>query len=324
MSGVFWVLAPIMVLAALGMILVRKAVHSALLLATVMLCLAVLYASLGAPFLFAVQIIVYTGAVLMLFLFVLMLVGVDSSDSMVETLRGQRWWALAAAVGFGVLVLLAVGQVSLGPAIGLQDAESGGNIPSVARLLFSEYIIAFEAAAALLITAALGAMLLAHPERLTKRKTQKDLLADRMAAYAEHGQHPGQLPTPGVFARHNAVDTPALLPDGSIAEGSVSRVLVARGTDRQPSRYTGEVRGIEQELGVQQHGPGVAGSEDSDRNESSAGGLDEAVEPAPVAEPGTQDGTEPAAPTEENPPAGRQDHEVADEAAEEREREDES
>ena len=91
----FWILAPIMVIAALGILFVRKAVHAALLLAVVMICLAVLYVVLEAPFLFAVQIIVYTGAILMLFLFVLMLVGVDASDSVVETIRGQRVLAIA-------------------------------------------------------------------------------------------------------------------------------------------------------------------------------------------------------------------------------------
>ena len=95
----FWILAPIMVVAALGILFVRKAVHAALLLAVVMISLAVLYAVLDAPFLFAVQIIVYTGAILMLFLFVLMLVGVDASDSVVETIRGQR----ALATVFGLL-----------------------------------------------------------------------------------------------------------------------------------------------------------------------------------------------------------------------------
>src|SRR4028119_2485929 len=93
----FWLLAPVMVLGALGMILARKPVHSALCLATVMISLAVQYAALDAPFLFAVQIIVYTGAILMLFLFVLMLVGVDASDSIVETIKGQR--GLAVVLG---------------------------------------------------------------------------------------------------------------------------------------------------------------------------------------------------------------------------------
>jgi NADH-quinone oxidoreductase subunit J len=91
-------------------------------------------------------------------------------------------------------------------------------------------VFAFEVTSALLITAAMGAMMLAHRERLTRRKTQRDLAEERIRKYADHGVHPGPLPTPGVLARHNAVDTPALLPDGSIAPTSVSRVLQARGT----------------------------------------------------------------------------------------------
>src|ERR687890_1390302 len=104
----FWMLAPVMVLGALGMILARKPVHSALCLAAVMISLAVQYAAQDAPFLFAVQIIVYTGAVLMLFLFVLMLVGVDSGDSLVETLRGQRLAAGVIGLGFAVLLVAAL------------------------------------------------------------------------------------------------------------------------------------------------------------------------------------------------------------------------
>ena len=80
MSATFWILAPLTVLAALGMLFVKKAVHSAILLAFVMISLAIFYISLEAPFLGVVQIVVYTGAVMMLFLFILMLVGVDSSE----------------------------------------------------------------------------------------------------------------------------------------------------------------------------------------------------------------------------------------------------
>ena len=86
----FWVLAPIAVIAAVMIVLSRKAVHSALWMATTMIMLAVLYIMQGGVFLGVVQVVVYTGAVMMLFLFVLMLVGVDASDSFVETLRGQR------------------------------------------------------------------------------------------------------------------------------------------------------------------------------------------------------------------------------------------
>jgi NADH-quinone oxidoreductase subunit J len=226
----FWVLAPIMVLAALGILFVRKAVHAALLLAVVMIGLAILYLVQDAPFLFAVQIIVYTGAILMLFLFVVMLVGVDASDSLVETIRGQRLMAVVVGLLFGALVVLAIAQVSVGTITGLTAANGDGNVVGLAQLVFTRYVFAFEVTSALLITAAMGAMVLAHRERLTPRPTQADLARQRVRDYAEHGKHLGPLPSPGVYARHNAVDTPALLPDGTPSESSVSRVLAARGT----------------------------------------------------------------------------------------------
>jgi NADH-quinone oxidoreductase subunit J len=231
-SVAFWLLAPVMILGALGMILSRKPVHSAMCLAAVMISLAIQYAALQAPFLFVVQIIVYTGAILMLFLFVLMLVGVDIRESLVETIKAQRTLAVLAGLGLGSLLIFAVGNAIIGPNIGLRadNEEYGGNVQGIAALLFDRYVFAFEATSALLITAAVGAMVLAHRERLTKRRTQADLAETRMQRYAETGQHPGPLPTPGVFARHNAVDTPALLPDGTVSDLSVSATLRARGT----------------------------------------------------------------------------------------------
>jgi NADH-quinone oxidoreductase subunit J len=164
-------------------------------------------------------------------LFVLMLVGVDIAESLVETIKGQRTLAILAGLGFGSLLVFAVGNAIVGPAAGLSAAnsENGGNTQGIAALVFNRYVFAFEATSALLITAAVGAMVLAHRERLIKRRTQADLAALRMKRYAETGQHPGPLPTPGVFARHNAVDTPALLPDGGTSELSVSPTLKARG-----------------------------------------------------------------------------------------------
>jgi NADH-quinone oxidoreductase subunit J len=249
----FWVLAPIMVLAALGILFVRKAVHAALLLAVVMIGLAVLYASLDAPFLFAVQIIVYTGAILMLFLFVLMLVGVDASDSVVETIKGQRFMAVLAGLLLGAIFVIGLAQVSLGTQVGLDQANASGNIPALADILFSRYVFAFEVTSALLITAAVGAMVLAHRERLDPKPTQAGLAAQRMQDYAASGKHPGNLPTPGVFARHNAVDTPALLPDGTAAEGSISRVLAARGTVRSAPAMADDIAGIEKQIGRAPH-----------------------------------------------------------------------
>jgi NADH-quinone oxidoreductase subunit J len=195
-----------------------------------------------------VQIIVYTGAILMLFLFVLMLVGVDASDSTVETIKGQR--ALAWVVGLAFVVVMVVGltQLTFGTAVGLDDANSGGNVQALADLLFSRYVFIFEATSALLITAAVGAMVLAHRERLTPKRTQASIAADKVRAYAESGAHLGPLPPPGVYARHNAVDTPALLPDGSPAPASVSRVLAARGTMQRTGLK--DIEAIKDQLGV--------------------------------------------------------------------------
>jgi NADH-quinone oxidoreductase subunit J len=218
----FWILAPIAVLAALAMVIARNAVHCALFLAAVMLSLAGLYALQDAPFLAAVQVIVYTGAILMLFLFVLMLVGVDSSDSLVETLRGQRVAALLLGVGFVGLLIATIGGAVGGKSVGLDQANADGNVIGIARLLFTKYVFAFEVTSALLITAALGAMVLAHKERLVPRLSQKDLSRQRFAS-----DHPFPLPGPGVFAEGDSIARGALLPDGSIAPGSLAPTLQA-------------------------------------------------------------------------------------------------
>ena len=234
MSGedsVFWISGSFAVIGSLGLVFSRKAVHSALWVAFTMINLAVLYIVNAAPFLGMVQIIVYTGAVMMLFLFVLMVVGVDSSDSLIETLRGQRIPAIVLGLGLAVLLVVGVGNGLVNSAtVGLVEANSidGGNVEGIARLIFTDYLIAFEATSALLITAALGAMVLAHRERWLPRATQQELSKARFRS----GLHPGNLPTPGVYARHNAVDTPALLPDGSISEESIPRPLQARGDVR--------------------------------------------------------------------------------------------
>ena len=242
----FWLLAPVMVIAALGLLFARKAVHAALCLAVVMISLAVLYAAQNAPFLFAVQIIVYTGAIMMLFLFVLMLVGVETSDSVVETIKGQRVAATLVGLLFGITAVTAVGQTVTGSVVGLTAANADGNAYGLAKLLFGTYVLAFEFTSALLITAALGAMVLAHREQLDVRRTQAELAAQRFLDYAETGKHPGPLPTPGVYARHNAVDTPALLPDGTPSELSISSSIASRGQVRE--EFTEDVGRIAKQL----------------------------------------------------------------------------
>jgi NADH-quinone oxidoreductase subunit J len=232
----FWILAPLSVLAALGMLFVKRAVHSALMLAFVMISLAIFYIASEAAFLGVVQIVVYTGAVMMLFLFILMLVGVDSSDSLVETLRGQRWAALFAGLALGTMFVTAISRVVLAtPAEGLAGANIKGNVFGLAQMLFSRYVFAFEVVSLLLITAAMGAMVLAHRERLVPRPSQKQLSQARFrpgAALPAAG-----LPGPGVYARHNAVDVPALLPDGTPAEASVSKVIEARGDIKSSEQF---------------------------------------------------------------------------------------
>ena len=224
----FWVLAPLSVIASLGMLLVKKAVHSALLLAWVMITLAIFYIAQGALFLGIVQIVVYTGAVMMLFLFILMLVGVDASDSLTETISGLRPIAITAAVGFGGLFVSLIGRAKLGrDAVGLTAANANGNVEGLAQQLFSTYVWPFEVVSALLITAALGAMVLAHHQRSIARPTQREQSIARFRSGSLAGA--AGLPSPGVYARHNAVDVPALLPDGSAAPTSISATLKARG-----------------------------------------------------------------------------------------------
>ncbi len=193
----FWVLGPLALLGALGMIFARNAVHSALFLVLTMLSLGVLYMVQQAPFLGFVQIIVYTGAIMMLFLFVLMLVGRDSSDSVVEVPRGQRLLATILGIGLAVLVVTAIARsLTAVTPVGLQGAGANGdghaNVQNIGRGIFTDWLFPFELTSALLITAAVGAMVLGYVDRQTTS---------------------------------TSVATPALLPDGSIAPESLSAII---------------------------------------------------------------------------------------------------
>jgi NADH-quinone oxidoreductase subunit J len=233
---VFWILGPVALAGALGMVFSRNAVHSALWLVLTMLSLGVFYVVQQAPFLGAVQVIVYTGAIMILFLFVLMLVGRDSSDSVVETLRGQRVAATVLGIGFAALVGAGIARATRDlPVVGLDGAQGAeGNIPAIANLLFSRYLLAFEVTSALLITAAVGAMVLAHIEREPgTRRSQKELSRARFL-----GDRPSTLPGPGVYARANSVAAPALLPDGGFAPDSVGSGLEPQEVDEM-ARPTG-------------------------------------------------------------------------------------
>ncbi|SFA51087.1 NADH dehydrogenase subunit J [Rhodococcoides kroppenstedtii] len=218
---VFWILAPLTVIAALGVVASAKAVYSALFLASTMVMLAVFYIVQGAVFLGVVQIVVYTGAVMMLFLFVLMLVGVDTSDTLTENLRGHRAAAVVIGLGFGFLLIGGLGNASLTGFTGFTgDAVAGaGTVEALAELIFVRYVWAFQLTGALLITATIGAMVLTHRDQVGAAKTQKQLSQERF----RRGDRVTPLPSPGVYARHNGVDRPARLPDGAPAPTSVGR-----------------------------------------------------------------------------------------------------
>ena len=235
---VFWVLGPIALAGALGMVLSRNAVHSALWLVNTMLALGVFYVVQEAPFLGAVQIIVYTGAIMILFLFVLMLAGRDTSDSVVETLRGQRVAAIVLGIGFAGLVGAGIAEATRDtPVTGLEAVQGGaggaadGNVQAIAGLLFTRYLLAFEVTSALLITAAVGAMVLAHTEREPgTRQSQKELSRARFLS----GEHPQTLPGPGVYARANSIAAPGRLPDGSPSPASFSTGVEPQVVDELP------------------------------------------------------------------------------------------
>jgi NADH-quinone oxidoreductase subunit J len=222
----FWILGSIAVIGALGMVLARNAIHSALWLVLTMLCLGFIYVVNSAPFLGAVQIIVYTGAIMMLFLFVIMLVGRDASDSLIETLRGQRVAAIILGIGFALLVGTGVARALTDiPAVGLQAANANGNVQGLASLLFTRYVFAFEVTSALLITAAVGAMVLAHVERAKSEII--DQIA-RMKLRFRPGAYPGAKSGPGVYANTMSVAAPAKLPDGNGSDRSISPILPVR------------------------------------------------------------------------------------------------
>ncbi len=221
----FWILGPISLAGAIGMVVFRNAVHSALSLAATMMCLGAFYMIEQGPFIGFVQIIVYTGAIMILFLFVLMLVGRDSSDSIVETLRGQRLAAALAGIAFALIIAIGVGRSFRGvaPTNLAQPNSNGHNVNSIAQVIFTQYLFAFELTSALLIVAAVGAMILAHIERDERKPTQKMVARARIRT-----GRPQPWPGPGVLSSGDAIGTPALLPDGSASADSVMAATPGR------------------------------------------------------------------------------------------------
>jgi NADH-quinone oxidoreductase subunit J len=162
---VFWVFAPVSVGSAIAMLFQRNAVHAALFLIVNFFTISVFYLVLGASFLFAVQIIVYAGAIMVLFLFVIMLLGVDRAEPLVERLRGQRPLAIALGTGIALELIVAIragiGFATRAPADFDELANRGGNAAAISRVLFRQYFFPFEVTSILLIVAAIAVMVLA-------------------------------------------------------------------------------------------------------------------------------------------------------------------
>ncbi|MDE0572369.1 NADH-quinone oxidoreductase subunit J [Demequina sp. B12] len=237
----FWIVAFLTVIPSLALLFAKRPVHIAMSIVTVMVGLAAAYVGLGAPFLGVVQIVVYTGAVMMMFLFVLMLVGVDQREDLKETIKGQKWIGFAGSIGLAILLIAVIGKVTMEPRItGVE-----GNPEEIALQLFSEYVLVMEVLGFLLITAAVGALVLTHVPRLTPRRTQVELAEARVLA----GANPVNKPMPGVYARHNALDVPALDPEGNVIEDSVSRVLEIRHQTQDGAEFRAHLENPEQKGG---------------------------------------------------------------------------
>ncbi|MGB7804855.1 MAG: NADH-quinone oxidoreductase subunit J [Actinomycetota bacterium] len=194
---VFWVFAPVSVASAIGMLVMRNAVHAALFLIVNFFTIAVMYLLLDAPFLFAVQIIVYAGAIMVLFLFVIMLLGIDRGDDVHEPLIGQRPLAVILAVGFvleiGLALRAGIGFATRAPD-GFDVVNQGGNAQALATVLFRDYFFPFEVTSVLLIIAAVAAMVLA--QRKSRAITQAEIDEHRADLDALGHTNPGA-PNPG-------------------------------------------------------------------------------------------------------------------------------
>ncbi len=162
---VFIVGAAVVLFGGLGVILSENPVHSALSLVATLFGVAILFIAQDANFLAAVQVIVYAGAIVVLFLFVIMLMGVDDAEDLrTDPLIGQRTLGLVvgALLAAGLVVVLLTSTVTGAPGRESAAERALPNVTRLARLVFTEYLFAFEITSVLLVIAVVGAVLLAH------------------------------------------------------------------------------------------------------------------------------------------------------------------
>ena len=280
----FAVVALITVTCGLGLLTAKRAVSAAANMIGIMICLAVLYVASDASFLGITQIVVYTGAVMTLVLFVIMMVGVGGEEPVATTGSPSGRWVVAA-LGAGLAVILAV--VVWRSVLPVSTDDGGGVVtnPSapaeLALVLFGGHVVTMELTGVLLIIAAVGALTLTHRQRIRPRPTQRARMEARMRAFADKGAHPGQKPMPGVYAATNTAAAPALAADGAALEESVPRVLRVRGQDLELSE-------VSPEMGAAQRAGTIAAREDAVVGRSGMEAMPGAAAPVvaqPVAKP---------------------------------------
>lgn len=212
----------------IGLLVSRRAVTAATNMIGIMIGLAVLYIAGEAPFLGVTQIVVYTGAVMTLVLFVIMLVGVGGDEPVTATGSPANKWVVGL-LGVAMIGLLAaaVWRSAVPAAVGLDSGRAAAP-EELAASLFGAHVVTMEITGVLLVIAAVGALTLTHRQRIRRRQTQRDRMNATMRAFADKGVHPGQHPMPGVYAATNTAAAPALGADGVELESSVPRVLRVR------------------------------------------------------------------------------------------------
>ena len=224
------IVAVIMIACALCVLTAQRAVTAAVSMIGVMLGLATLYIANEAPFLGVTQVVVYTGAVMTLVMFVIMLVGVGGH----EPILGAKGTPVPVVLLTGAAMVALLVALVWRSGIATVNGLGGGNNATpadLAQLLFSEHVVTMEITGTLLVVAAVGAMALTHRQRVKKAMSQADHEAARMRAYATKGIHPGQKPMPGVYASTNSAAAPALDASGQALTSSLPRPLVVRGQD---------------------------------------------------------------------------------------------
>ncbi|AYD90295.1 NADH-quinone oxidoreductase subunit J [Actinomyces lilanjuaniae] len=242
------VVALVTVACGLGVLTARRAVVAAVNMIGIMISLAVLYIANEAPFLGMTQVVVYTGAVMTLVLFVIMLVGVGGEEP-VAGAGGSYQLPLIGLLGLGLATLLAavLHRSPLPAATGLQGGDAS-TPDRIAEVLLGDHVVTMELTGILLVVAAVGALTLTHRQRVRARRGQAEIAEEKMRAYAATGAHPGQKPVPGVYASTNTVAAPALGADGQEVTESVPRVLRARGQGMELSEVSPEM-GVAQRAG---------------------------------------------------------------------------